>query len=224
MSAVCIFQPMSSLSKTSRPERWHERNRKVRISTRLFFLWCVLRHHIYMYMSTVYPHDVHMVVGALYCVVAMSVLVDVHWNGNVFILMKFSSLAALKVVKMTTSSAASDENFVKMTTFSFQCMWSTLSHVLQGCFTGTGGMYHCLIASEVNLKDMSKIGLYETATNGNKVWTACIFLGIYCYLAQIARYLVKTRYSSASGVHPWAGSCEKDTRFGGIFHSFIMKP
>ena len=43
-----------------------------------------------------------------------------HWNGNVFILMKFSSLAALKVVKMTTSSAASDENFIKMTTFSFQ--------------------------------------------------------------------------------------------------------
>ena len=32
--------------------------------------------------------------------------------------MKFSSLAALGVVKMTTSSAASDENFVKMT-FSF---------------------------------------------------------------------------------------------------------
>ena len=46
-----------------------------------------------------------------------------HWNGNVFILMKFSSLAALKVVKMTTSSAASDENFVKMTTFSFQWRW-----------------------------------------------------------------------------------------------------
>ena len=48
--------------------------------------------------------------------------VKCHWNGNVFILMKFSSLAALKVVKMTTSSAASDENFVKMTTFSFQCV------------------------------------------------------------------------------------------------------
>ena len=31
------------------------------------------------------------------------------------ILMTFSSLAALEVVKMTTSSAASDENFVKMT-------------------------------------------------------------------------------------------------------------
>ena len=33
---------------------------------------------------------------------------SIHWNGNVFILMKFSSLAALEVVKMTTSSAASD--------------------------------------------------------------------------------------------------------------------
>ena len=41
-----------------------------------------------------------------------------HWNRNVFILMKFSSLAALEVVKMTTSSPANDENFVKMTTFS----------------------------------------------------------------------------------------------------------
>ena len=29
--------------------------------------------------------------------------------------MKFSLLAALEVVKMTTSSAASDENFIKMT-------------------------------------------------------------------------------------------------------------
>ena len=47
-----------------------------------------------------------------------------HWNGKVFILMKCSSLAALEVVKMTTSSAASDENFVKMTTFWFQ--WITL--------------------------------------------------------------------------------------------------
>ena len=37
--------------------------------------------------------------------------------------MKFSSLTALEVVKMTTSSAVSDENFIKMTTFMFQwCM------------------------------------------------------------------------------------------------------
>ena len=46
---------------------------------------------------------------------------QVHWNTNVFILMIFSSLAALEVVKLTTSSAAIDENFIKMTTFSFQC-------------------------------------------------------------------------------------------------------
>ena len=37
-----------------------------------------------------------------------------HWNGNV-ILMRFSSLAALKVVILTTFSAASDVNFIKMT-------------------------------------------------------------------------------------------------------------
>ena len=39
-------------------------------------------------------------------------------NGNVFILMKFSSLAA-SIVKMTTSSDASDENVVKMTIYLF---------------------------------------------------------------------------------------------------------
>ena len=44
-----------------------------------------------------------------------------HWNGNVVILTKFSSLAALEVVILTTFSAASDENFIKMKTFPFQC-------------------------------------------------------------------------------------------------------
>ena len=37
--------------------------------------------------------------------------------------MKSSSMAAQKVVKMTTFSAASDENVIKMTTFLFQ--WET---------------------------------------------------------------------------------------------------
>ena len=46
--------------------------------------------------------------------------------------MKFSSLAALEVVKMTTSSAASDENFVKMTSFSFQ--WSVSHRQYAHCF------------------------------------------------------------------------------------------
>ena len=55
--------------------------------------------------------------------------VDIHWNGNVVILMKFSSLAALEVVILTTSGAASDENFVKMTTFSFQCIASRRFHI-----------------------------------------------------------------------------------------------
>ena len=45
-----------------------------------------------------------------------------HWNKNVVILTKFSSLAALEVVILTTSSAASDEHFIKMKTFPFQCI------------------------------------------------------------------------------------------------------
>ena len=44
------------------------------------------------------------------------------WNGNVVSLTKFSPLAAPKVVKMATFGAASGENFVKMTSFPFQCM------------------------------------------------------------------------------------------------------
>ena len=50
-----------------------------------------------------------------------------HWNENVVILTKFSSLAALEVVILTTSSAASDENFIKMKTFPFQCITWTVS-------------------------------------------------------------------------------------------------
>ena len=41
-------------------------------------------------------------------------------NKHVIILTKFSSLAALEVVILTTSSAASDENFIKMKTLPFQ--------------------------------------------------------------------------------------------------------
>ena len=44
-----------------------------------------------------------------------------HWN-KVIILTKFSSLAALEVVNLTTSSAAIDENFIKVKTFQFQCL------------------------------------------------------------------------------------------------------
>ena len=53
-----------------------------------------------------------------YCPGALSL--SQHRNGNIVILTKISSLAALKVVILTTSSAASDENFIKMMTFAFQ--------------------------------------------------------------------------------------------------------
>ena len=41
-------------------------------------------------------------------------------NGNAVILMKFSSLAAPKVVILTTFGAASDEDFIKMMSILFQ--------------------------------------------------------------------------------------------------------
>ena len=50
---------------------------------------------------------------------------DLNWNKSAVILTKFSSLAALEVVILTTSSAASDEIFIKMKTFLFQ--WYNIS-------------------------------------------------------------------------------------------------
>ena len=44
----------------------------------------------------------------------VSLLTHIHWNENVFILMKSSSLTALKIVKMTTFGVASEENFIKV--------------------------------------------------------------------------------------------------------------
>ena len=56
----------------------------------------------------------------LYCGFPLEDLQGHHWNENVVNSTKFSLLAALEVVKMTTSSAASDENVAKMTTIQFQ--------------------------------------------------------------------------------------------------------
>ena len=55
----------------------------------------------------------------------------IHWNENVVILMKFSSLAALEVVILTTFSAASDENFIKMKTFPFQWILPLKQHFIE---------------------------------------------------------------------------------------------
>ena len=58
---------------------------------------------------------------------------DRHWNGNVN-LMKFSSLAALKVV-FDWLSAASEKNFIKMT-FSFPHMYLNHTWPMICIFTG----------------------------------------------------------------------------------------
>ena len=46
---------------------------------------------------------------------------NIHWNKSVVILTRFSSLAALEVVILTTSGAAGDEHFVEVGTLPFQC-------------------------------------------------------------------------------------------------------
>ena len=43
----------------------------------------------------------------------------VHWHENVAILTKFSPLAVLKVVILSISKEASDDNFIKMKTYLF---------------------------------------------------------------------------------------------------------
>ena len=83
-----------------------------------------------------------------------------HWNGNV-VSLTFSSLDALKVVKMTISSAYSGENFLKMTTEActrcghfddFQCIqWRKISVWIWLCyvvfhvqiFFDVEGDFHC---------------------------------------------------------------------------------
>ena len=50
-----------------------------------------------------------------------------HWNENVIILTKFSSLAALEVVEMTTSNAASDESLTFKHQETHGCVVSTVA-------------------------------------------------------------------------------------------------
>ena len=49
--------------------------------------------------------------------IAFSMEYACHWNENIFVLMKLSSLTALEVVLLTTSSAPNDKHFVKMIFF-----------------------------------------------------------------------------------------------------------
>ena len=68
-----------------------------------------------------------------------------HWKGDDFILVKFSSLAALEVVRMTTSSATSGENFIKIKTFPFQltkCIFHVVFCITQITLASSHTSYH----------------------------------------------------------------------------------
>ena len=56
-----------------------------------------------------------------------------HWNENSIISTKKLSLATLKVVIMTTFSAASDENFIKWQNFHFSVCHATYPYIRLRC-------------------------------------------------------------------------------------------
>ena len=90
-----------------------------------------------------------------HCCIVWQVTLDhdilrLHWTEAIYNKMQmltfwwFSSLAALEVVRMTTSSAANDENFIKMMTFPFQCMWSYSWYFMwTEAFTLSWAMFSC---------------------------------------------------------------------------------
>ena len=58
-----------------------------------------------------------------------------HWNGNVIILIKFSSLDAPEFVVLTTSGASNNEKFIKMMTYMFQWTWTTFVEAVKQKFS-----------------------------------------------------------------------------------------
>ena len=108
--------------------------------------------------------------------------------------MKCSSLAALEVVKMTTSSAASDVNFVKMTTFLFQCMCA-----LANCKTeNIVSFFQLNLTSEIwktriTWRNVSEV-MYDKETvfsqpGNSDLFEGCVYL---CY--RLYPYYVGTQY------------------------------
>ena len=114
-------------------------------------------------------HRVHTKNYAHTCICLCFVVLMIYWNGNAFIFMKFSSLAALEVVKMTTSNAANDENFIKMMTFSFQRTSLAL-----------GQSQDWSSASEATLKYIGKSLVHIVLNHSRYTKFLCIFYGIYC--------------------------------------------
>ena len=77
-----------------------------------------------------------------------------HQSENV-ILTTFSSLAALELLTMTTSSAISDENFIKMKTFPFQ--WMSPWHRIRFIFRWRHYDVMCLVGRMLGLHYISTL-------------------------------------------------------------------
>ena len=156
------------------------------------FLCCWIYSILYTVYSIKYEH------------VFDSFCLSMCWTGYVVILRKFSLLAALEVVKMTTSSAASDENFLKIS-FLVQCSYN-LSAFIWFFYPYFSGLLYVsgaivlwyTLCSEVTLKDMGKMAVYFNTTKHHKSETTFIIPGMYslrkwisqCILFYIIIYII----------------------------------
>ena len=89
-----------------------------------------------------------------------------HWNGKVIILTKFSPQAALEVVVSTTSSAASDENFIKMAAFPFQWRGPLWFTEITDCL----GLLHMYFIIVFNLFIVNNVDHAGSAICTKRLW------------------------------------------------------
>ena len=101
----------------------------------------------------------------------------IHWNETV-ILTKFSSLAALDIVILMTSSAANDESVIKMTTFPFQCLLQNFFQ-LSIMFVTVLVFHNIILISQNSWSDQSK----SYSTSRGLIWTSwspCVHIKSAC--------------------------------------------
>ena len=131
--------------------RRHRTHYDVAVMYAHFSFLCVVHLCIpwsYMKTNTCYFRQMYSA-GAFVTYIALlptrlSLTVVNHGNGNV-ILTKFSSLTAPEVVFLSNSNAGSDENFIKMTIFSFQRCLPTFAIIRRS----TGQLALTLLSSVV---------------------------------------------------------------------------
>ena len=94
----------------------------------------------------------------------------------------FSLLAAQEVVILTTSSAASDESFIKMKTSPFQCRsGSTLAQVMACRLTAPShylNQYWLVINEVLRHSPLAFVKIYSSTSANNSIWDGVQYIFI----------------------------------------------